>query len=218
MLWAAGASLAAASTPQAAETPPTLSYTASASVKESFDSNVHLQSVTDKANRESMVTTLVPQAALTWRPSTNFDLTLSYAPEFNFFHSEPGEDFILHRGALNATARAGQTTVEWANSAVKIDGSSEGPVWTGPGGPTAAGGIGVRDRRDALILRHSLRSTTTFGEWLVRPVVTGYIHDFQTAHRTTPGYQNYADRNEVTVGADFGRKIKPGLNAFLGYR
>lgn len=165
-----------------------------------------------------MVTTFLPQAGLAWKPSSNFDLTVGYAPDFNFYHSEPSEDFILHRGSVNIVARTETTVFDWSNSILKIDGSSEGPTWTGPGGAPAAGGIPLRDRRDALIVRNALKATTTFGNWIVRPALNAYFHDFQTAHRATPGYQNYADRNEVTLGADAGRKLSDGLAAFLGYR
>ncbi len=194
------------------------SWSASASVREAFDSNVYLQSVTDLAHRESFVTTLLPQAGFAWKPSEAFHIGITYSPEFAFFHDEPGENYVLHRGGLTLDGKVRDTRYEISNTLSAIDGSHLGPVWTGAGGPPAAGGIALRDRRDATILRSGLKVTQTLGSWTVRPVAQFYLHDFCTLQSLEPGYQNYVDRNEFVAGADFGRKAIGEALAFVGYR
>lgn len=193
-------------------------FTASAGVKETFDSNVYLQSETDKANQSSLVTTLSAQAALAWNPTPLFNAALNYAPEFNVFHAEDSENFTAHRVGLTLGGKSGKTAYESTTSLVFIDGSSVGPTWTGPGGAPATGGPAVRDRRDAAVYRSSLRITENLGEWFVRPTATFYLHDFQTEHRSTPGYQNYVDRNELVGGVDLGRRWDSKSAVFAGYR
>jgi hypothetical protein len=193
-------------------------FSASAAVKETFDSNVYLQSETDQANQESFVTSLLPQVAVAWNPSPAFGGSLGYSTEIAFFHSESSEDFVAHRATLSLSGKKDETLVESATSLVFIDGSSVGPTWTGPGGAPATGGPAVRDRRDAAVYRTSLQLTQNFEEWFVRPGFWFYLHDFQTDHRSTAGYQNYVDRNELLGGVDFGRRLSDKVSVWTAYR
>lgn len=193
-------------------------FSASAAVKETFDSNVYLQSETARANRESFVTSILPQAVLAWNPSPAFGASLTYAPEATFFHSEPSEDFVAHRVTVAMSGKGKKTAYESTTSLVFIDGSSVGPTWTGPGGAPATGGPAVRDRRDAAVYRSSFRVTQNLGEWFVRPVGSFYLHDFQTEHRATAGYQNYVDRHELVGGVDFGWRLNDKTSLWAGYR
>jgi len=197
----------------------TLKITGSAAVKETFDSNVFLQSETDKANRSSLVTSVLPSLGLNWKPASLFDLTLNYSPEAHIFHSEGSEDFFLHRTTMNLTGKQDATAYDLSGSVVKIDGSSVGPTWTGPGGAPATGAPTVRDRRDATVYRTTARVTQNICEWFVRPAATVYVHDFQMEHRSTAGYQNFADRNEFTFGVDVGHQFaRRTFAAVAGYR
>jgi hypothetical protein len=198
--------------------PKTWKITAAAGIKETFDSNVFLQSETERADHSSFVTSLLPQFGFTWNPNPVFGLSLNYNPEVHFFHSEPSEDFYLHRTALKLSGHYENTAYEITGSMVNIDGSSTSPIWIGPGGAPATGAPVVRDRRDAAIYRQSLRVTQTFGEWFVRPTLTGYQHDFQTEHHTISGYQNFVDRREFTAGADLGRNLPRKTALWAGYR
>lgn len=193
-------------------------WSAAAAVKETYDSNVYLQSQTPQANQASFVTALLPQLAGSWNPSPAFTASLNYSPEATWFHAAPSEDFVLHRVALNLSGKQAKTAYESATTLVLIDGSSVGPTWTGPGGAPATGGIPVRDRRAAAVYRSSLRVTQNFGPWFARPVCSLYVHDFQTEQRSTAGYQNYADRNEFLGGLDAGRKITAAASVWIGYR
>jgi hypothetical protein len=218
----AGFGLALLPLPLAAQTnapakPAAWKFTASAAIKETFDDNVFLQSVTAQADREALVTSLLPQVGVAWKPSPAFQAGLNYSPEVHWFDGESSEDFVLHRAALNLSGKENHTAYEVTGLLVVIDGSSVGPTWTGAGGAPVAGGPVVRDRRDAAMYRGQVRVTQELGDWLIRPVATLYVHDFQTDQRSTAGYQNYADRNEFTGGVDVGRRIAP-LTAWVGYR
>lgn len=199
-------------------TPPSAwKVSASLGLKETFDSDVYLQSHTALANRESLVTTLLPQLVVGWNPAAAFNAGLTYSPEAAWFHSESSEDYVLNRGVLTLSGKLDQTGYDWTTTVVSIDGDSLSPTWTGLGGAPAAGGPAVRDRRDAAVYRSSLRVTQNFGPWFVRPAGTLYVHDFQTEHRATAGYQNYVDRSEFTGGLDSGRRFK-ALSVWAGYR
>ena len=193
-------------------------FAASATVKETFDSSVYLQSETSQADRESLVTSFLPQAGFQWNPTPSFNASASYAPEAAFYHSESTEDFVAHRATVGMSGKSKHTAYDAAASVVFIDGSDVGPTWTGPGGAPATGGPAVRDRRDAAVFRSAFRVTQNFGRWFVRPAASLYIHDFQTEHRSTPGYQNYVDRSEVLGGCDLGFRLNEKSSVSAGYR
>lgn len=196
----------------------TLSLSGNVAVRETFDNNVYLQSRGPSADRESLITSVLPQAGLTWTPHASFDATLGYSAGLHWFHNEPGEDHTVHRGVLNWSTRFGDTSVESVNSIAGIDGSDVGPTWVAPGAVPAAGGPAVRDRYDAIVYRNQLRVVHGIGDWFIRPAATWYAHDWGTDERNTRGYQNYADRTEWTAGPDLGLKLKPDLAVFAGYR
>lgn len=215
---AAGAVKASPGVGAITQPPSAWSWSATAAVRESFDSNVYLQSVTDLANQESFVTSLLPQAGVTWKPGSSFQAALTYAPEIAFYHEEPGENFVLHRANLTFKGNPSGLSYELANAIVHVDGNHLGPTWTGAGGPPAAGGIPLRDRRDATILRNNWQVTYPWHDWWARFLINAYIHDFHTDQQKTAGYQNYADRREGYGGIDSGRKITGETSVYLGYR
>lgn len=200
------------------ERPPAWKGSASLSVKETYDSNIHLQSVTPWANQASLVTTCLPVLGVGWAPSPRFQANASYVPEFTFFEADSEEDFALHRLNLGLSGRESDLTYDLTQVLSVIDGSDVGPTWMGPGGAPAAGGIPIRDRRDAAIYRGQLKVVQGFGVWRVRPVVTAYVHDFQTRQSGLAGYQNYVDRNEYVGGLDVGRAVGEAASAWVGYR
>lgn len=188
-----------------------------AAVKEAFDSNVHLQSETDLANRSSFVSTLMAGVSGAWNPGRP-TFRLDYQPEINWFHAEPSEDFVVHRGSGRFGWKGLGTVLDVSASVVGIDGSSTGPTYCGPGGAPATGGVPVRDRRDAVVYRGQAQVAQSMGRWFVRPSATVYEHDFRTVQRMDPGYLNYVDRNEFTVGADLGWGEDDAPRIWLGHR
>lgn len=212
--------LLAATTHAGPLTSPSRSWTGSASlgVKESYDSNVFLQNSGAWSGRDSWVTTVLPSLAGNWKPGPQFQAGISYAPEFTFYHDEPSESYVAHRGNLSLSGTSGTTSWSSTTSGVILDGSDEGLTFTDPWGAPATGGVPIRERRDAAVLRTSLSLTQSFGSAWLRPTVSYYHHDFQTQKRSAPGYQNYADRTEVAGGVDVGWKAFEKASVFLGYR
>lgn len=193
-------------------------FTATAAVREAFDSNVYLQSQTPRANQQSLITSFLPQATVEWNPAPAFGINLTCASQANFFHSEPGEDFVAHNIRVTSAGQAKKTSYESTTSLSFIDGSSISPTWTGPGGAPATGGPSIRDRRDAAIYHTWLRVTQNFGDWFIRPVFAFYLHDFKTEQRSSPSYQNYVDRNELVGGLDLGRSLTDATALWTSYR
>lgn len=188
------------------------------SIKEEYDSNVFLQDMTPLADHASMVSTIIPAVGIHYQGDGSTRLRVSYAPEVAFFHSEASEDHVLHRVGFGGSGRAGRTDWDWQNSFIGIVGDDVGITFTGPGGAPAAGGPRVRDRRDAAIYRGGIKATQPLGKAFLRPMISAYLHDFQTEHRDTAGYLNYVDRKELVGGVDAGAETLPGLRGWVGYR
>ena len=191
---------------------------ASVAVKETYDSNVYLQNVTPQANQDSFVTSIIPSVGIAYKPGPAFNASLSYTPEVAFYHAEPSEDYSTHKVSLGLNGKVDMTAWDSANSLVWIDGSDIGPTFAGPAGAPAVGAIPLRDRRDAAIWRDSTKITQTWGDWFLRPNFNFYLHDFQTKHSAAPGYANYVDRHDISVGLDAGYKVLPNTHIVLGYR
>lgn len=208
-----------------------LTFKADLTLKETYDSNVYLQDAAPDptvanaapAFHESFVTSVTPRLALDWKPMQEFNCAVSYAPEVVNYHSAASESHVAHRTALTFSGQVHAVTWEQFNTFTYIDGSREGLTFgirengVLVGAP-AIGGIPLRDRRAAVVYRNGFRVFHPHGNWFFRPVAWSYIHDFQTAPRALPGYQNYVDRNDFTVGMDIGYKLFKEAYFLVGYR
>lgn len=222
-----------------------LTVQAELSAKEGYDSNVYLQDhepdrvAVPKAVRpdqDSFVTAVTPRLAFDWRACTAFSATVAYAPEIAFYHAEPSEDYVAHRGNILLDGQIGEVPWEMPHNLTFIDGSGKGlyyGVSSVPGvldGVPAIGGIPVRDRRDQFVYRGGLKATWSVGNVFIRPVLAAYVHDFQTAQKLNGkllpngqpnpdwGYENYVDRAELDFGLDVGWSLNPQTKVFAGYR
>jgi len=195
-------------------------FTPSLTVKEGYDDNIYLQSQGELADHDSLVTSVMPSLALSYQGTEGWKplLELKYAPEASFYHSEHDEDNVTHNIGANFKGRKDGWSFDLANTVTAIDGSHYSPTFVAPGSIPAMGGIALRDRRDAAILRTNYVLRYDHGDYMLRAVVTTYIHDFQTAQRTTAGYENYVDRAEFNGGVDAGYKFMPDTYAIIGYR
>jgi hypothetical protein len=155
---------------------------------------------------------------VSYKAGPAFNASLNYAPEINFFHSTPGEDYIYNRTGVSVSGKVNKTKWEVTDDFIWIDGSKTGPSFFGPGGAPAGGGPQLRDRHAALLERGQFRLTQTMGDWFVRPVVSGNYQDFLTDQKTTPGYQNYVDRNDLNGGLDIGYAVAKETWVVAGYR
>lgn len=207
-----------AAKPAAAKSP--WNFSASLSVKETFDNNVFLQDKTALAHKSSMVSSFTPSLSLTYQETPAFKATISYAPEVVYYHSYSSEDHVAHRATLNLSGKSGDTAWELNNAVIGIDGSDRGPTFdiANGGDIPAVGGIPIRDRRAAIIYRNSVKVTQTLNKWFLRPVFTSYVHDFKTQQSSATGYENYIDRYEVNGGLDVGYEVRKKTWLVLGYR
>jgi hypothetical protein len=204
---------------------------ADVAVKETYDSNVFIQDTVPTNNvpgavqpkRDSAVSTVSPRLYFDYTPSAAFKATLSYTPDFTWYHSAQSEDNSTHRFGANAGGTIDQGVWDMQNAFTYIDGSTEGPTFARPGDIPAIGGIPLRDRRAAFIYRSGFRWTETLDKWMIRPVATAYVHDFKTDLRPSPAptiavYENYIDRQDINGGLDLGYEVAKDLRAVLGYR
>lgn len=185
-----------------------------------YDSNVLLQDVGALASRESMFTSIAPKLAASYLPAGAKTplVALSYAPVLTWFHDVSSEDHVAHHLLADLNLSEGRWSVGMNHTLTWIDGEDEGLIFTAPGGAPALGGLAIRDRRDAVIYKSTIKAQYTADGWFVRPIVNAYVHDFQTRHLSTPGYQNFADRSDLSVGVDLGLKIAADSFVTLGYR
>lgn len=212
-----------------------------ASLRETFDSNIHLQDeepdpanvaaakadgfVPAQARRSSWVTSILPHLGLEYSVRPTFSWRASYQPDVSFYHSDPSEDYVAHRGTLGLGGKLENTTWDISNTVAYIHGGEEGLAFARPGDVPAVGGIPLRDRRAALVLRSGFRLTHTMGDWFIRPVASSYVHDFMTDLRYVPPekrglyvYENYLDRQDINGGLDIGYRALDRTHLVLGYR
>lgn len=193
-------------------------------VKETADDNVFLQDLGDTARKRSLVTSGSLGITLGYQRTPAFNAAFSWAGELVRFHRFASENHLTHRVSANFNGTSGNTSWEFTNAVVRINGSRIGPSFdvANGGDIPALGGIPLRDRRDALVLRHGFKLTQTRGNWFLRPVLTFYLHDFRTEQRArigpNVGYENYVDRHELSGGVDLGRRIGDTTWVVFGHR
>lgn len=202
---------------------PKLTPKAELSVKETFDSNVYLQDVGRLDHQQSFITTVIPKVSLEAKLAPEFNAAIAYAPEVTQYHDEPSESYVAHRASLNLGGKVKDTAWEQLNSFTWIDGNREGPTFAPPGDVPAAGGIPVRDRREAILWRNSFKLTQPIGgSWFIRPVCSLYEHDFQTRQYARVGahadYENSIDRQDLNAGLDIGYQVAKDTRLVVGYR
>jgi len=202
-----------------------------------YDSNVYLQDIEPDplavaeaaadglevvpAKQGSFVATVSPRFSLAYSPDPAFRVTAAYSPDLVYYTDEPSEDHLIHRGTLGLGGTIGKVNWELPNTFLYIDGGELGPTFGLPGDIPAIGGVPLRDRRQAFIFRNSFKLSYRTGKFLLRPVATAYVHDFQSEQRpsgTLYRYENYIDRTEVTGGLDAGYAVAEGTHLLLGYR
>jgi len=202
-----------------------------------YDSNVYLQDVEPdpagvaeaaasglevvRPNQGSVVATVLPRFSAAYVPGSAFRVNAAYSPELVYYTDEPSEDHVIHRGTLGLGGTVGKATWELPNTFLYIDGGDLGPTFGLPGDIPAIGGVPMRDRRQAFIFRNSFKVSYPVGKFLLRPVATAYLHDFQTQQRpsgTGYRYENYIDRLEVTGGLDALYAVADRTHLLAGYR
>jgi opacity protein-like surface antigen len=190
-------------------------------LKESYDDNVYFSDNGSLADRASWVTTVSPKLGVNLAPllgdqKTVQALALGYAPDFVFYHDEPTENYSAHRLAQTIKAQSGDFSLNMDNGFNYIDGSDVGPTYS-LGRSAYATGV-ARERREQIQDRNKFSLQYDQDKWFVRPTASLLYYDLMTDLRSTPGYDNYADRYDVNGGLDLGYKLEPQLAVTLGYR
>ncbi|MBI5395215.1 MAG: outer membrane beta-barrel protein [Verrucomicrobia bacterium] len=205
-------------------------FKAELGVKETYDDNVYLQDHKPdltkfpnavRANQKSFVTTISPKISADYKPCDAFNISASYAPDIVFYHAEPSENYVAHRGLVIIGGRFEDTSYEITTAPTFVDGNRESTSFGTPGNPPAIGGIPLRERHEQAMLRENFKLTHTAGSWFFRPVAAFYTHDFQTEQHVTSvykGYLNYIDREDVNGGMDVGYEVYRKTHLVIGYR
>ena len=221
--------------------PTNLTWKAEAGVKETYDDNVYIQNTASDLNsvsvaranglnpvpakKSSFLTTLQPRLTLNYKPCGEFNAALGYAPDIALYYSAADEDYIAHRATLNFNGKIKNAVWEWLNAETFVEGGTLGPTFARNQDVPAIGGIPLRDRREQFVDRNNFRVTLPFGNWFIRPVASGYYHDFLTQQKLNPSaiytnycYENYLDRQDVNGGIDVGYDVGKKTYLVAGYR
>ncbi|BET68412.1 hypothetical protein ASA1KI_33300 [Opitutales bacterium ASA1] len=191
--------------------------TGALTVRGSYDGNVFLQESGALSGRDSLITTICPEfgASFVGRGGKGF---AAYAPEVAWYRDEREEDFVAHRLHHAADGVLGTYSFAFNGSLTVMDGPGESVVYDGVGGAPAVGGFSTRDRRDATVVREHLVFARRGETWVGRAVFGYYDHDFRSNKRALPGYQNHADREDRSWGADLGRRLSDRSTSYVGFR
>ena len=218
---------------------PTWLTDLSAGVKESYDDNVLLVSGDGLKPQTSWVTGLTPKVGFDFAPllgeaNTLQTLSLSYAPDLEFYHEAPAENYTANRIGNAIKLKTGDFSLGLDNSFLYNDGNQNAEIYAvNPSGPTGAlqydkfrnnfaHGV-VRERLN----QYQDRNTTTlqydWDQFFVRPTASLLyygLNTYQHNNSAAPykGYQNYVNRYDVNGGTDVGYKVTQDTALTLGYR
>lgn len=215
--------VATASSPTAS---PAWKSSIALSMREAYDSNVFLQDHAPSAsvvgavpaNRSSLVTSASLALGTEYRRASGTTFTGSYTPEIVRYHSASTENHVAHRAQLGLSGNNGNFAWNLTDSLVWIVGDEDSPIYGGPGGAPALGGVPVRDRRASLLNRSGYKLEWTHGAWLFRTVGSAYWQDFRTRQSRQAGCANYVDRSEAFVGVEAGYEFRAKTRWLAGFR
>lgn len=193
----------------------------SAKVLGQYDDNVYLQNIGTLSKRESWVTAVMPVAGISMQRkdgTEGFELRLAYEPDYRFFHAEPTESYLRHIGSLDLQWTQGPWSLATQAKVSFTDGTTESIIWSPPNFIPSLGGYEIRNRRRNLQYQQRFQLRYDLERSFVRGVYEGRVWDFMIEQKPIPFYQNFVDRNDLNVGADFGWKSGAATEWFLGYR
>ena len=207
--------------------------------KESYDDNLLVVSGDGLPKKSSWITTHSPKIGFNFAPllgdqKTLQTLSLTYAPDFNFIHADPSQDYDAHKIGDTVKGQIGDFSFLLDNAFLYNDGNHQAPIYAlNQLGGAAANqfdqfrsnfGQGVaRERlaqtqdRSSIVLRYD------WDKFFVRPTASLLDYNLLTDWHNTgvepwKGYQNYVDRYDLNGGVDLGYKLTSKLAATLGYR
>jgi len=217
----------------------------SAGVKESYDDNVFLVSGDGLKPQTSWVTGLTPKIGFNFAPllgstDTLQTLSLSYAPDVEFYHEAPSQDYTANRINNAVKLKAGDFSLGLDNAFLYNDGNREAYLYalkqTSPTGADQydkyrnnyAHGV-VRERLNQYQDRNATTLQYDWDQFFVRPTASLLYYGLNTYQHNTgapatagapsyEGYQNYVNRYDVNGGTDLGYKVTKDTALTLGYR
>ena len=205
--------------------------------KESYDDNLLGVSGNGLPPKSSWITTISPKVGFNFAPllgdqKTLQTLSLTYAPDFNFFHDDPSQNYNTHKLSKAIKGKIGDYSFTLDNALVLNNGNHQAPIY---GPASGAGGnafdqyrnvYGYAPARERLAQTQDRTTIVLQYDWdkvFVRPVAALLDYNLNTdLHNTKTstwiGYQDYVSRYDVNGGVDLGYKLTPKLAATLGYR
>jgi len=200
--------------------------------KESYDDN--LLGVSDKGltPKSSWITTLSPKVGINFAPllgdqKTLQTLSLTYTPDFNFFHDDPSQNYTAHKVGNTIKGKSGDFSFLVDNAFLYNDGNHTAPTYAvnqtsalneldqyrnNYGHALARERLAQTQDRSSIVLRYD------WDKVFIRPTASLLDYNLLTYWSTLKGYQNYVSRYDVNGGADFGYKLTTKLDVTLGYR
>ena len=205
--------------------------------KESYDDNLLAVSGNGLPKKTSWITTLSPKvgfnfASLLGAQKTLPTLALTYAPNFNFFHDDPSQDYNAHKIGNTIKGQMDDFSFLLDNAFLYNDGNHQAPIYALNQGAAAGQYDQFRNNFGQSVVRERLAQTQDrlnivlrydWDKFFVRPTAALLDYNLMSDwHNTSAapwkGYQNYVDRSDVNGGADLGYKLNSKLAATLGYR
>lgn len=203
----------------------------SVAAKESYDNNVYATSFNQTgfkpvADVYSYVTTVSVKATAELSsvlglpsegPLTSFGL--AYSGDYSYYHNASSENNERHNLTVSLKAKEGAWSSNLENMVTFVDGSSSTVQFkTNSSFATAL----VRERRKQIQDRLKYSTKYDAEQWFFRPTGQVLYYDLMTdKHQATGnyvGWQNYVDRYDMNIGADFGYKLRKDLALVAGYR
>ena len=231
--------VAAVSRMQAQSPLPTWLTDLSFAAREGYDDNVLIVSGLGMPEASSWTT------ALSLKVGTEFagllpkggpfqSLSVTYQPERDWYHQAPSEDYTAHRLAALVKGKSGPLTFSLDESFLYVDGSKIGVTYAANQLSGAAASqfdkyrnfysqAVPRERRNQVQDRYGAQVRYDTASTFVRLVSNLIYYNlntelFNTSAAPYKGYQDWPDRWDLNLGADWGFKLAPGWALFAGYR
>lgn len=211
----------------------------SGGVKESYDDNVLMVSGQGLKPQSSWVTAIDPTIGFNFLPFLGGQtilqtLSLSYAPDIEFYHNAPAESYTANRFHNAIKGQSGAFSFGLDNAFLYNDGNRVAETYAvNPSSSSAAlqydkyrsnlAHRAARERRNQYQDRNTTFLQYDWNAFFIRPTASLLYYGLNTYQHDTSvapykGYQNYVNRYDVNGGADLGYKLNPEVALTLGYR
>ena len=193
-------------------------------LKESYDDNLLGVSGNGMPRSYSWTTTLSPKIGIDLAPLFTDQNVLqvfsfNYEPGLSMYSQASEENNNAHRILNKLKTKTDNTSFNFDNSFVYIDGSSIAPIYSGADSSRSCYAHAFpRERRNQYQDRAKIEFQLDLDPFFIRPAGSLQYWDMLTVQRAVSGYQNWVDRYEANGGVDVGRKISSQAAVFLGYR